>query len=94
MAGFTTSLPAPHCLLGRPASPEFSTTAVSFNYHVFAVVLSYDFNKKLQGNWSWEDPELSGGISLLFLIRNYKEKAGGRIRSSRGEISVFFSKEL
>ena len=44
------------------------------------------FNKKPQGKGRREDPELSGVISLLFSIRNHKEKGGGRIQSSPGQL--------
>jgi hypothetical protein len=36
------------------------------------------FNWKLKGNEAREDPELSGAISLLNSIRNYKENEPGR----------------
>ena len=38
-------------------------------------------DKEPDGKGRWEDPELFGMFSLLFLVRNLKEKAGGRIRS-------------
>ena len=38
------------------------------------------FNKKSKGKWRREDPEASGAISLLFLIRKLKANGGGRIR--------------
>jgi hypothetical protein len=41
------------------------------------------FNEELQGKWGREDPELSGAISLLLLLRNYMGEEC-RIRSSRG----------
>ena len=40
-------------------------------------------NKESSGKWSNEDPELSGAISVLILIRNCKENGARRILSSR-----------
>jgi hypothetical protein len=36
-----------------------------------------NFNKKLIGKWSREDPELSGANSLMFVRRNCKENGPG-----------------
>ena len=41
------------------------------------------FNKQPLGKERREDPELSGEVSLLSLLKNDEEKAGGKIRSSR-----------
>ena len=41
-----------------------------------------DFNKKLKGKSSREDPELSEAIFLFIWIRNTKENEAGRIQSS------------
>ena len=46
-----------------------------------------NFNKKLKGKWSREDPELSAAISLLILIRNNKENEAGEDPEVSGAIS-------
>jgi len=45
------------------------------------------FIKKPQGKCRREDPELSGAISVLDLIKD-KEKRGGRVQSSQYQFPV------
>ena len=52
------------------------------------------FNKKLKGNWSPEDPELSGAISLLLLIRTCKDKRGGGYGALGSNFFIVFNKNM
>ena len=53
------------------------------------------FNKELKGKWAWRIRRSREEISLLFLIRNCKEKRGRRIRILQGgDFLIIFNKEL
>ena len=50
----------------------------------------------MKGNWSLEDPELSGAIPLLFLIRNCKEikKNLLEIKMNKGDALIWKDNEV